>query len=191
MGVVVRRLSGLSAALAAGAVLCVHPLAVEQRPSDVNPAPEAAIKAAVIANLPKFVEWPAAAFQSSGAPFQVGVLGDDSVSEAIVSALNGKRLGDRAVSVSRVSRIEDVPTYHVLYVSASEERRLDAIIKALEGHPVLTVADFNRFAQRGGMVGLLVQDGKVRFEINERVARTNGLRLSANLLRLAAAVVAS
>jgi len=166
-------------------------MAAEQRPGDVNPAPEAAIKAAVVANLPKFVEWPTGAFQSPSSPFLVGVLGDDSMAESIVSALNGKRLGNRAVSVSRLSKLEEASSYHLLYVSASEERRLEAIVKALEGHPVLTVADFNRFAQRGGMVGLIVQEGKVRFEINERAARSNGLRLSANLLKLAAAVVAS
>ena len=171
--------------------MCFHALGAEQRPADVNPAPEAEIKAAVVANLPKFVEWPAAAFQSPSSAFQVGVLGDDSVAGSIVLALNGKRIGDRAVSVSRVPKIEDVANYHLLYVSASEERRLEAIIKLIEGRPVLTVAGFNRFAQRGGMVGLIVQDGKVRFEINERAARANGLRLSANLLRLAAAVVAS
>lgn len=178
-------------ALAACAVVCFDPLTAEQRPADVNPAPEAAIKAAVVANLPKFVEWPATAFQSTSAAFQVGILGDDSVAESIVLALDGKRLGDRVVSVSRLSKLEDASNCHLLYVSASEERRLDAIIKLLEGRPVLTVADFNRFAQRGGMVGLTVEAGKVRFEINERAARANGLRLSANLLRLAAAVVAS
>jgi uncharacterized protein DUF4154 len=118
----------------------------------------------------------------------VGVFGDDLVAESILSVLDGKRLGDRAVSVSRLSKLEEAVNCQLLYLSASEERRLDTIIKSLEGRPVLTVADFNRFAQRGGMVGLIVQDGKVRLEINERVG---GLRLSANLLRLAAAVVAS
>jgi hypothetical protein len=171
--------------------VCFHALAAAQQPADVNPAPEAEIKAAVVANLPKFVEWPATAFQAPSAAFQVGVLGDDTLAGSIVLALNGKRIGDRAVSVSRVSKVEDVANYQLLYVSASEERRLEVIIKLIEGRPVLTVADFNRFAQRGGMVGLIVQDGKVRFEINERAARANGLRLSANLLRLAAAVVAS
>lgn len=191
MSVAVRSFFVLLASAAAGVIVCVHALAAAQRPADVNPAPEAEIKAAVVANLPKFVEWPATAFESPSAAFQVGVLGDDSVAGAIVLALNGKRIGDRAVSVSRVSRIEDVANYHLLYVSAGEERRLDAIIRLIEGRPVLTVADFDRFAQRGGMVGLIVQDGKVRFQINERAARANGLRLSANLLRLAAAVVAS
>jgi len=178
-------------AIAASAIVSAHLLAATQRPADVNPAPEAAIKAAVIANLPKFVEWPLNAFQSPSAPFIVGVLGDDPVADSIVSVLNGKRLGDRAVSVSRLSKLEDASSCQLLYLAASEERRVDAIVKSLEGRPVLTIADFNRFAQRGGMVGLIVQDGKVRFEINERAARASGLRLSANLLRLAAAVVAS
>lgn len=191
MSVPVPRFHALTAALAASAVVCLHVLAGAQRPSDLNPAPEAAIKAAVVANLPKFVEWPASAFQSPSASFQVGVLGDDSVAESIVSAFSGKRLGDRVVSVSRLSKLEDANIVHLLYLSASEERRLDVIIKSLDGRPVLTIADFNRFTQRGGMVGLVLQDGKVRFEINERVARASGLRLSANLLKLAASVVAS
>lgn len=176
-------------ALAAGAAGSTRALTAGQRPGEVNPAPEADIKAAVVANLPKFVEWPATAFQSPAGPFVVGVLGEGPVGDSIVTALSGKRLGDRSVTVSRLSKIEDASSCHLLYLSPSEERRLDAIVKALEGRPVLTIADFSRFARRGGMVGLILQDGRVRFEINERAARASGLRLSANLLKLATAVV--
>jgi YfiR/HmsC-like len=176
--------------LITAALLSAHVVAA-QRPPGVNPAPEEEIKAAVIANLPKFVEWPAIAFQSPSAPFVVGVLGDDSLAGSVVSAFGGKHLGDRAVSVSRLSKLEDAASCQLVYLSASEDRRLDAVLKSLEGRAVLTIASFGRFAQRGGMIGLIVQDGKVRFEINERAARASGLRLSANLLKLAAAVVAS
>lgn len=167
----------------------MHAQIAAQRPGDINPAPEAAIKAAVVANLPKFVEWPSGAFQSPSQPFVVGLLGEGAVADSVVAALTGKRLGDRTISVTRLSKIEEASACHLLYLSPGEERRLDAILKALDGRPVLTIADFNRFAQRGGMVGLIVQDGRVRFEINERATRASRLHLSADLLKLAAAVI--
>jgi len=155
----------------------------------VNSAPEVAIKAAVIANFPKFVEWPAAAFESKTAPFVVGILGDDQLAAAIGAVFKDKRLGDRPVTVTRASRIEDLQACHMLYVGASEDRRLEQLLGQLDRKPMLTIGDFGRFTQRGGMIGLVVQGDKVRFEINDRAARAAGVRLNANLLRLATAVI--
>ena len=160
-----------------------------QQPADVNPAPELAIKAAVVANFPKFVDWPASAFESRTAPFVIAILGDDRLAPAVASVFRDKRIADRPVAIVHVSRIEDLQACHVLYVSASEERRLEQVLESMNHRAVLTIGDFGSFAQRGGMIGLVLQNDRVRFDINERAARASGLRLSANLLRLATAVV--
>jgi hypothetical protein len=171
---------------AGGLASCLGEL---EQAGSINSAPETSIKAAVVGNFPKFVEWPPTAFASRTAPFVVAIIGDDALAGAIDAVFAGRRLADRPITVVRVSRLEDLSTCHLLYVAASEERRLDAVLKALQGRAILSVGDLSRFAQRGGMIGLVVDDDRVRFEINERAARASGLRLSANLLRLATSVV--
>ena len=59
----------------------------------------------------------------------------------------------------------------------------------LGSQPVLTVSDLPGFAQQGGVIGLVRQGGRLRFEINRGVAQAAGLRLSVDLLSLAMSVV--
>jgi len=70
-------------------------------------------------------------------------------------------------------------------VNESEKDRLDKIFKALQGHPVLTVSDMERFPDKGGMIQLFMQKRKVRFAIDPETAAQAGLKISSHLLKLA------
>ena len=72
--------------------------------------------------------------------------------------------------------------FHI--ISASEEARLEAILAELPNGPILTVADIPRFAERGGMIGLVVANRRVQFEVNALAAERAGLVLGSQLMRL-------
>jgi len=73
----------------------------------------------------------------------------------------------------------------MVFISRSEKGRLTEILDTIKGAPVLTVADMDRFAHRGGMVNLYLEHNKVRFEINVKAAAEAKLKISSKLLRLA------
>jgi YfiR/HmsC-like len=60
-----------------------------------------------------------------------------------------------------------------------------AILGEVRGAPVLTVGDGDTFPRRGGIVGLIIEDGRMRFAINPDAAQRSGVRLSSKLLSLA------
>jgi hypothetical protein len=53
---------------------------------------------------------------------------------------------------------------------------------------VLTVGESDEFARRGGMINFVLEQDKVRFEINVSRVEQGGLKLSAQLQKLASAV---
>ena len=53
---------------------------------------------------------------------------------------------------------------------------------------VLTVSDIDRFARRGGVIGLVLEGDRIRFEVNLKAAERAQLRLSSDLLKLASIV---
>ena len=53
---------------------------------------------------------------------------------------------------------------------------------------MLTVSDGNGFAHSGGTIELFTQQNRLRFIINLENARHAGLRISSNLLQLAASI---
>ncbi|HVH09481.1 MAG TPA: YfiR family protein, partial [Gemmatimonadales bacterium] len=73
----------------------------------------------------------------------------------------------------------------ILFISESEDERVDEILAALKNRPILTVSDAANFAQRGGIIRFVTAKSRVRLEINPDAAQGAHLTLSSKLLRLA------
>lgn len=142
------------------------------------------IKAALLYNFAKFVEWPTGAFDGATTPLQICILGDDPFGAAL-DTLVGKQVHERPLAIARMRALGETGRCHILFVSASEAARLTEILDYVGGRPILTVADFNRFAQAGGIIGLKTVDNHSRIEVNIDAINRAGLKLSSKLLRLA------
>ncbi len=150
-----------------------------------SPVPgEYQVKAAMLYNMAKFVDWPPDAFSSEHAPLTVCILGKNPFGAAL-DALQGKNVRGRQVVVRQVERTDDIVACQILFISDSEKRALPVILGGLKQQSVLTVSDLPRFAQAGGIVNFVDQEGKVRFEINLDAAQQARLKISSQLLKLA------
>lgn len=150
-----------------------------------NPKPtEYEVKAAYIYNFAKYVEWPSGTLQDRSKTIHVCVIGDDPFGPSL-TALNGKRVGEKSVRIRRNTSLHDLQGCEILFISDSEEERLAQIVKTINGTLVLTIGDSEGFAGRGVMINFYLENNKVRFEINPKAALHAGLRISSNLLRIA------
>jgi YfiR/HmsC-like len=68
-------------------------------------------------------------------------------------------------------------------------RQAHSNVADLPAAPVLTVGEGDDFLTAGGMIGFLLEDNKVRFDINLVAARSAGLAIGSRLLILAQNVV--
>ncbi len=146
---------------------------------------EYAVKAAFLLNFAQFVEWPAEAFATSESPLRIGILGDDPFAGVLDQTVAGETVRDRPIEVERARDPHALADCHLVFVAGSEERRIDAVIKALGDRPILTVGDMDDFARRGGVLNFLIDERKVRFAINPTAAKAGGLQINAKLLNLA------
>ncbi len=74
-------------------------------------------------------------------------------------------------------------------MSQSEEARLTAILAGAKRLQALTVSDIPHFAERGGMIGLVNQADRIRFEVNVAPLENAGLTVSSELLKVALRVI--
>ena len=148
-------------------------------------SPEYEVKSAFLLNFAKFVEWPPAAAASAAREVKICVLGEDPFGEALDRTVSGKEIGNRPVAAVRVATASEAAGCAVLFVSASEAGHLDAVLAGLRGVPVLTVGDTRGFAGAGGIIGLFLENDRVRFEINVGAAHDAHLKISSQLLGLA------
>ena len=73
----------------------------------------------------------------------------------------------------------------MLFVSRSEGRTLEKTLASVKELDALTVSDARDFAERGGMIQLETENGKIRLKINVNAAKASSLTISSKLLRSA------
>jgi hypothetical protein len=154
-------------------------------------ASEYRIKAAFLFNFAKFVDWPSDTFVDQNHPISFCTVGYDPFNGALDDVVNGNVIAGRVIRVQHFKNLQDISGCQILFIGYAQKKLLPAVIDRFKNSPVLTVGESQRFAQQGGMIGLLLEEDKLRFEINLASARQARLNMSAKLLALAKTVIAS
>jgi len=155
---------------------------------DSSDSSEYLIKAGFIYNFAKLVEWPTASFAQPDSPIVIGILGEDPFGATLDRIVADKKINGRGFAVKRVkwSRdFKDLRDCNILFVSSSEKEHIESVIDAMKGLPILTIGDAPGFAKRGGIINFMLEDNKVRFEVNVEAANHADLTISSRLLTLA------
>lgn len=149
-----------------------------------TPLSEAQAKASAIFNFARYVEWPERAFASREAPFVFCLAGRDALAGGMAT-LEARTLHTRATQVRRVFGVEELRGCSVLFIGEAEERRQAPMLRALASEAVLSIGDASGFVEAGGAIGIVLEEGRIRFDINRAALDQAQLRASSNLLRLA------
>lgn len=142
-----------------------------------------ALKAAFIYNFAKFAEWPPDVAPTG--PLNVCVVGDPAVADALEVTAKGHSIDGREVVVSRPLVESPLRGCHLLYVGRIDARQAAHLVDDLKSAPVLTIGDRDDFPQWNGIIGLFVENGRMRFAVNVDAVSRAGFRLSSRLLSLA------
>lgn len=152
-------------------------------------ATEYQVKAAFLFNFAKFVEWPADAFPTADAPLQICVLGQDPFGRDFEQVIEDKTVNGHRLEVAHPDGVPQARACQILFIASSEKQKVKDILQNLAGVSVLTVGDTPGFAKMGGVINFVLDENRVRFEINVKAAERAHLKLSARLLTVAKALV--
>ncbi len=151
-------------------------------------AAEVSVKAAIVHKIAKFVSWPEQRFDADNDQLRFCVLGDERILTAF-EKLADRPIHGREIAVQLAPMPAEVATScDVLYLAGDEQREASEWLDAVAGHPVLTFAESGRYAGDGSIVSMTIRRNKVRFSINLDANKDSQLRISAQLLQLAAQV---
>ena len=144
------------------------------------------LKAAFLYNFSKFVEWPARSFPGSDSPLVIGVFRGNPFGGELEKAVGGRRINGRPIVVKLVPSAAAAHQTHLLFVGAAHDSKLAELREALRGSAVLTVGESEAFSKQGGIITFKLQSDSLRFTINNAPAQQAGLKISAQLQKLAA-----
>jgi hypothetical protein len=149
------------------------------------------LKVAFLFHFAQFVDWPPEAFKDANSPLTYCTIGGDPFHGALDASLSGKTIGARSFRALHFKQPLEIQGCQVLFIAAEEKKVLPAILAGVKGNSVLTVGESEHFAGGGGMIGFLLEENKIRFEINLEAAKKAKLKISSKLLVLAKTVIGS
>ena len=165
---------------------CVLAVLLSVTGARADSATEDGVKVGFILNFAKYTQWPAASL--SGAELQLCSLSAAPLSGKL-ELLRGRKAQGRSIQVRAPVALDDMHGCQVLFLASTDAMSGDVLLRSLAAQPVLTISDAAHFANAGGVIGLKVRDGRIRFDINQTAAHHAGLKLSSQLLKLADDVV--
>jgi len=140
------------------------------------------IKASYIYNFGKLVSWPES--QSKG-NFTIGILGDPSLYQQLITKYSGKKYGSQAIEIVQMVNAEKLGKPQILFVSRKNNEQLEAISKELAKSSTLLISEFEKGLEKGATLNFVVVDNQVKFEISEPNAAAHKLTVGSTLKSLA------
>ena len=165
-------------------ILLIAALLFGARAQAQAPMGESQVKAMFVYNFLKFVEWPVEASASAKDPFVVLIIGEGATADATEHFLESKTIGEQPIVVRRTRSEPSFTGVRAAFVVERDGKKLQHILDAAAVAGVLTIGEGDDFATRGGVIGLLVENRKVRFDVDTTAAQSAGLRVSSKLLAL-------
>jgi hypothetical protein len=151
-------------------------LALWQGAPRAQPVAEGPLKAEILWRALQFVEWPGDLGPAQ--PLQLCLLAPGALADAL-RGWEQRTLHGHAVELRRVAGPASAVACHIAYVGA------DAVLPAQPPRALLWVGDSLGLTERGVMINLQLQQGRIVFDVELQAARRAGLDINARLLRLA------
>jgi hypothetical protein len=145
---------------------------------------ESDVEAAYLFNFGKFMRAPS----HPGPNFQICILGTNPFGSTLDQLTAQESIDDRPMHIVRMTSPEGVRSCDILFLGETDPSRVAHDLELLGDASVLTVSTMSGFLSHGGMIQFVVQQNRVRFQVNlDAVTRTH-IQLSSELLKVALTV---
>ncbi len=151
-------------------------------------APEYKLKAAWLVNFLKFVDWPSAPPRRA---IVIGILGRDPFGD-FFEPYEGSSIAGRKLEIRRYGRFRDNMEEfdcNLLFVTATERKKFERVLERARQRDILTVSEVAGFLDEGGMINFLKVGNRLQYEVNQKAALSEGLRISSQILGRAKHVI--
>lgn len=148
-------------------------------------ADEYDIRAAMLFNITRFVDWPAHKIDAQHPQISVCIAGPDPVGASFDHFLQEQSSAAKSIKVRHLNSFESAETCDVLYVSIREQKGLKKVSASLAKAGVLVISESSNAASPNQIIGLPTIDEHVHIEVNLSAAKLAGITISSKLLHLA------
>jgi TonB family protein len=128
-------------------------------------AGEYQVKAAYLYNFAKTTRWPPEVLPYDSALI-IGVFGgDEDFVRVLRQMLSGKIINSHTLEIRRLRSPQELKFCHIVFLRSSEAN-VRKVIEQIGKNSVLLVGEDKNFLSEGGMINLVLEHGRVAYEVN-------------------------
>jgi len=134
-------------------------------------------KAVFVLKFIENIQWP-----NQKSAISIGVLGNSRVLTELSNRISSGKLGHK---VSRLNYLEEVADYDLIFVPDGAKLNVESLTAKIGNAGTLIVTSESLKGHQSADICFLVQEGKLRFRINEPRFKKKGIMINSKLLALA------
>lgn len=112
----------------------------------------------------------------------VGIVGETSLLAMLENKIASKK---EKISLRSKSYTDDLSECHVIFTPAKELKDLAKILKKLNKTNIVSISNAKDFARYGIMINLIEDGSKIKYEVNQMVLESIGVKLSSKIMKKA------
>jgi len=143
------------------------------------------IKGIYMYQFAKLINWPK---EYRSGDFIIGVYGDEALYNQMSSAFTDKLIGNQKIKINRYVSSSEISNCHILYVSEKKSESLEKIKKKNKTKTII-VGQQEGLLSKGAAINFVIQDSKIKFEINKTSVDKQGLIFGQTLIKLASDIL--
>lgn len=157
-------------------ILAINALPVAQATS------EQVLTVAFLYNFLKFAEWPKDSLKDE----LILCITDSTAFGEELDAISGRPAQNKTLRIKRIELGESPRECQLLFLPSEEKPvRIREWLKNTANTPTLMVSNMAEFLDMGGMIVLIDDGSRLQFEVDLGRVKSSGIKLSAQLLKIA------
>jgi YfiR/HmsC-like len=146
---------------------------------------EITLKALFIYNFTKHIEWPES--KSSTSKFSIVIYGHSGITEKLSALLKTRKIRDKAIEIIESTDKEILARASIIFIPKGKIGKAIEIENSIEAIGILYISEETKMPVKGSCINLTLKNEKMKFELNESSLKSEGLKVSNQLLELSIA----
>lgn len=139
------------------------------------------VYAGLLYSFTKYVEWPE---QKQAGDFVIGVYGDNEMLTTAQTLMKNRAVSNQKIVVRKVNTEADFAKCHIIFVERAFSHKVKSVQTQTKSNSILLITEGDNLAKKGAGINFVIQDERLKFEMNKAVIESAGLKVSNELLKL-------
>jgi hypothetical protein len=137
------------------------------------------LEAMYIYNFLRHVNWPEA---SNSESFIIGVMGDNEAYAQLTQYTANRKVGTKSIVIKKIESVDEAAYCQLVFIPTSKSQKVGEIKNRLGNKPCMVVCEKEGSNASGSTIEFIIEEGKLKFRVNEERAKQQNLVVSKALL---------